>query len=176
MGVSSPKSAIVQPAPDTISPQTSDVEIGDKVTTTHIETLTNASTHPKWHLSSKTADGDTALALFSNPDDLHEVISPVDEARLQRKIDFMILPYLAVCYAFFYIDKTTLSYAAIFGIRDDLKLVGTQYSWFVLIFLEPLCYAVLQYSYSNLNRLSSIFYFGFLAWACKHPISFLSEY
>ena len=51
----------------------------------------------------------------------------------------MILPYLAVCYCFFYIDKTTLSYAAIFGIKEDLKLVGKEYSW-----------------------LSSIFYFGFL--------------
>jgi MFS family permease len=35
-----------------------------------------------------------------------------------------------------------LSYAAIFGIKTDLKLVGTQYSW-----------------------LSSLFYFGWLAWA-----------
>ena len=52
---------------------------------------------------------------------------------------------LAVCYAFFYIDKTTLSYAAIFGIRDDLHLHGTQYNW-----------------------LSSIFYFGFLAWLVSH--------
>ena len=32
-------------------------------------------------------------------------------------------------FSFFYIDKTTLSYAAIFGIEDDLNLVGTQYSW-----------------------------------------------
>ena len=62
----------------------------------------------------------------------------------------MILPYLAVCYAFFYIDKTTLSYAAIFGIREDLNLQGTQYSW-----------------------LSSIFYFGFLAWA--FPTNFLMQ-
>ena len=64
----------------------------------------------------------------------------------------MILPYLAVCYAFFYIDKTTLSYAAIFGIKDDLHLVGTEYSW-----------------------LSSIFYFGFLAWACKYHSLTLNE-
>lgn len=41
----------------------------------------------------------------------------------------------------FQIDKTTLSYAAIFGISDSLHLVGNQYSW-----------------------LSSIFYFGFLIW------------
>ncbi len=62
----------------------------------------------------------------------------------------MILPYLSVCYAFFYIDKTTLSYAAIFSIRDDLHLHGTQYNW-----------------------LSSIFYFGFLAWA--FPTNFLMQ-
>lgn len=70
------------------------------------------------------------------------IVQPIEEKKLVRKIDLMILPYLAVCYAFFYIDKTTLSYAAIFGIKDDLDLVGTEYSW-----------------------LSSIFYFGFLAWA-----------
>lgn len=40
------------------------------------------------------------------------------------------------------IDKTTLSYAAIFGIEDDLNLAGTEYSW-----------------------LSSVFYFGFLVWS-----------
>jgi hypothetical protein len=91
----------------------------------------------------KAGDGDTALALFNNPDELHKAIDPRQERALQRKIDFMILPYLAVCSAFFYIDKTTLSYAAIFGIQSDLHLVGTQYSW-----------------------LSSIFYFGFLIWAC----------
>jgi MFS family permease len=48
------------------------------------------------------------------------------------------------------IDKTTLSYAAIFGIREDLNLHGTQYSW-----------------------LSALFYFGFLAWA--FPTNFLMQ-
>lgn len=40
------------------------------------------------------------------------------------------------------IDKTTLSYAAVFGIQADLNMHGTDYSW-----------------------LSSLFYFGFLVWA-----------
>lgn len=67
------------------------------------------------------------------------------EAEIRKvfwKVDFFILPVLAVCYVFYYIDKTTLSYAAIFGIKDDLELKGEEYSW-----------------------LSSIFYFGFLAWS-----------
>ena len=99
---------------------------------------------PSNHHAFKTSKGggDAALALFNNPDELHEPYTKEEESRLIRKIDLMILPYLAVCYAFFYIDKTTLSYAAIFGIRNDLHLHGTQYNW-----------------------LSSIFYFGFLVWA-----------
>ena len=31
--------------------------------------------------------------------------------------------------SFFYIDKTTLSYAAIFDIEKDLNLHGAQYNW-----------------------------------------------
>jgi hypothetical protein len=90
------------------------------------------------------------MALFRSPTEIHEPYGLLEERRLVRKIDFMILPYLAVCYAFFYVDKTTLSYAAIFGIREDLNLVGTDYNW-----------------------LSSMFYFGFLAWA--FPTNFLMQ-
>jgi hypothetical protein len=50
----------------------------------------------------------------------------------------------------FQIYKTTLSYAAIFGIQEDLKLSGTEYSW-----------------------LSGAFYFGFLAWS--FPMNLLMQ-
>ncbi|KAH8795069.1 hypothetical protein F5882DRAFT_459060 [Hyaloscypha sp. PMI_1271] len=106
MGFLCPKSAGETASPN----QATDIEQFSNPTATHIET--SAPQH-KWHLSSKARDGDTAPALFSNPDDLHEAISPADERALQWKIDLMILPYLAICYAFFYIYKTTLSYAAI---------------------------------------------------------------
>jgi hypothetical protein len=56
-------------------------------------------------------DVDVAMSLFDHPDQIHETCDPEKEKELVRKIDLMILPYLAVCYAFFYIDKTTLSYA-----------------------------------------------------------------
>ncbi|KAK4628798.1 hypothetical protein CLAFUW4_08257 [Fulvia fulva] len=124
----------------TTSPPSSNQD-PDKVDITYQETASIAPSTTKWKLN-KAGDGDAAMALFNSPTDLHEPIDPSEEKALVRKIDLMILPYLAVCYAFFYIDKTTLSYAAIFGIREDLNLVGTEYSW-----------------------LSSIFYFGFLAWA-----------
>ncbi|EXF80792.1 hypothetical protein CFIO01_01163 [Colletotrichum fioriniae PJ7] len=63
------------------------------------------------------AGGDVALALFDNVGDAHEPIDPEEERRLVRKVDWMIISYISVCYVFFYIDKTTLSYAAIFGIQ-----------------------------------------------------------
>lgn len=66
-------------------------------------------TTSKWNLSGKKADGDVALALFNDPSELHEPIDPAEEARLVRKVDVRILILIGVCYAFFYIDKTTLS-------------------------------------------------------------------
>lgn len=119
-----------------------------------IESGAHAGTSPdnaasKWVLS-RSGDGDTAMALFASPSDTHEPYTAEEEKKLVRKIDSMILPYLAVCYAFFYIDKTTLSYAAIFGIREDLDLHGDRYNW-----------------------LSSVFYFGFLVWA--FPTNFLMQ-
>ncbi|PYH88990.1 MFS allantoate transporter [Aspergillus ellipticus CBS 707.79] len=120
--------------------------VADVSTTIHNE---NTPDEVEW-TGKQPADGDIAMALFNDPDALHEEVDPAEVRRILWKIDLMILPYLAVCYAFFYIDKTTLSYAAIFGIEEDLHLHGTQYSW-----------------------LSSVFYFGFLAWA--FPTNFLLQ-
>ncbi|ORY69060.1 MFS transporter [Pseudomassariella vexata] len=114
------------------------------VSTTHVEDAPVKFDGPL------SRDVDVAMALFDHPGQIHGPRDPVEERRLVRKIDFMILPYLAVCYAFFYIDKTTLSYAAIFGIREDLHLKGAEYNW-----------------------LSSMFYFGFLFWA--FPTNFLMQ-
>ena len=69
-------------------------------------------------------------------------LDPVEVKKIERKLYLLIVPALAIDYAFYYIDKTTLSYAAIFGIKKDLDLGGDRYS-----------------------NLSSIFYIGWLAWA-----------
>lgn len=56
------------------------------------------ATHTKgsrWKIS-RAGDGDTAMALFSTPDEVHQPTSPEEAKRLERKIDYMILPYLAV--------------------------------------------------------------------------------
>lgn len=77
----------------------------------------------KWKVS-KTGDGDAAMALFSDPNEVHEPIDPKDEKKLIRKIDFMILPYLSVCYAFFYIDKVCMN-LSLFLLRTEIL-----WAWF----------------------------------------------
>ncbi|KAK7988487.1 hypothetical protein PG989_008802 [Apiospora arundinis] len=86
--------------------------------------------HPEMYLE--------ALARYPND----ESVDKAEEKRLVRKLDMRILPLLGICYFFYYVDKTTLSYAAIFGLKDGLHLKGEEYSW-----------------------LSSCFYFGWLIWA-----------
>ncbi|KAJ5228209.1 hypothetical protein N7489_008917 [Penicillium chrysogenum] len=61
--------------------------------------------------------------------------------RVLRKIDRRLIPLLFTTYMFNFMDKTILSSASVFGLRDDTGLVGQQYSW-----------------------VSSVFYFGYLGW------------
>ncbi|KAF3801999.1 putative transporter [Colletotrichum gloeosporioides] len=57
--------------------------------------------------------GDVALALFENVGEIRDPIDPEEDRKLVRKVDWMILPYIAVCYAFFY---------------------GTEYNWLSSVF------------------------------------------
>ncbi|KAL4862827.1 hypothetical protein BDV12DRAFT_202688 [Aspergillus spectabilis] len=61
------------------------------------------------------------------------------EKKLVRKVDLLLLPIMLFAYMLAFLDKQALSHTSIMGIREDLHLVGSQYSWS-----------------------SSIFYFGYL--------------
>ncbi|KAI9738826.1 MAG: hypothetical protein M1834_008333 [Cirrosporium novae-zelandiae] len=86
-------------------------------------------------------DADEAMKAFAG----HEgEVLEVDEAtnkRLLRKIDWHLMPLLCAVYGLNYLDKTTLSYASIMGLKTDIGLHGDDYQW-----------------------LGSLFYFGYLAW------------
>lgn len=71
-----------------------------KPATTHVE-CPNMSTD-----MNKIFDGDKALDLFDNLNDMHQGFEPGEEKRLVRKIDMMILPFLSVCYAFYYVSNS----------------------------------------------------------------------
>ncbi|RDW74803.1 hypothetical protein BP6252_05945 [Coleophoma cylindrospora] len=57
-----------------------------------------------------------------------------EENAVRWRIDLCLMPILAITFGLQYLDKVTISYAAVYGMRTDLHLVGTQYSWTNSIF------------------------------------------
>lgn len=57
------------------------------------------------------------------------VVTAADNKRVLRKIDLHLLPILLCVYGLQSLDKTSLSYASVFGLIADTHLVGQQYSW-----------------------------------------------
>ncbi|KAA8652350.1 allantoate permease family MFS transporter [Aspergillus tanneri] len=95
-------------------------------------------------------DADEAMVAFQ---ELQGETITLDEAtnrRLLRIIDWHIMPIMCVVYGMNYLDKTTLSYASVMGLKTDLGLKGNEYQW-----------------------LGSLFYFGYLAW--EYPTSRLLQ-
>jgi len=79
-----------------------------------------------------------------------EVLSAVDDKKLRFKIDCRLMPILCITYALQSIDKTTLSYAAVFGLADETHVSGPEFSW-----------------------LGAIFYLGYMFW--EWPTSYLLQ-
>ncbi|KAJ3498468.1 hypothetical protein NLG97_g1108 [Lecanicillium saksenae] len=66
-------------------------------------------------------------------------VSPKDDARVLRRIDWALLPLMLAVYFLQALDKATLSYASIFGLIEDTNLVGDQFSWLgSIVFLAQL--------------------------------------
>ncbi|KAF2120374.1 major facilitator superfamily domain-containing protein [Lophiotrema nucula] len=84
------------------------------------------------------SDADKALEFLAvnEQGDEHTI---VDEKKLVKRIDWMIVPIMFACYFLQYLDKSLLNYAAVMGIFEDANLTTQQYgtlSWlFYLAFL-----------------------------------------
>ncbi|CEJ61255.1 hypothetical protein PMG11_09792 [Penicillium brasilianum] len=57
-----------------------------------------------------------------------------EDRRVLRKIDTFLLPILAFTYMIQFLDKSCISYAALWGMKTDAHLVNDQYSWLTTIF------------------------------------------
>ncbi|KAI8357357.1 major facilitator superfamily domain-containing protein [Choanephora cucurbitarum] len=57
-----------------------------------------------------------------------------EEKALVRKIDWMLMPIICALDFLQFLDKSTISYAALMGFREDLNLVGDQFSLLGSIF------------------------------------------
>lgn len=98
-------------------------------------------------------DADEALAFLENHPRASEIAEEgnailEDHARrrkLIRKIDFTIAPLLASVYFLQFLDKTTISYTAIMGLRTDTHLHGQEYSYLGMLFYIGELYCASQH-------------------------------
>ena len=87
-------------------------------------------------------NADEALSFLENHPRAAEIFAegtailedPRQRKKLIRKIDMTIAPLLAAVYFLQFLDKTTLSYTAVMGIREDTHLVGQDYSNLSMLF------------------------------------------
>lgn len=61
----------------------------------------------------------------------------VNERNVMRKIDFRVVPVLCVLYLLAFLDRVNISNAALFGLKEDLKLGGNEYNTALVIFFVP---------------------------------------
>ena len=93
------------------------------------------------------ATEDTSSASSTKLDDTYDLykkqaiedVSPHEAKLVLRKIDYHILPILMMTYMLQYLDKSSINFASVYGLRQGTNLKGQDYSW-----------------------LGSIFYFGYL--------------
>lgn len=80
------------------------------------------------NLRNRNTEQDKALALLAVD---HARIDPKSsEAKaVLRKIDLRVMPILLVVYTLMLVDKNSISYANIMGIKEDTHLSASNYSW-----------------------------------------------
>ncbi|EKM81780.1 hypothetical protein AGABI1DRAFT_126137 [Agaricus bisporus var. burnettii JB137-S8] len=87
---------------------------------------------------------------FSDQDDIHKVplynphvdVSGVNESKLLRKIDWMLIPWLSLLYLASFLDRTAIGNARLYHMQDDLHIDDTQYLLSLTIFFFS--YAVFE--------------------------------
>lgn len=74
---------------------------------------------------------------FKYIDDVQEIeLDPEVESKLDRKIDWLILPIIGLLMSMQLMDKTTNSYASIMGLFDDIPAFNGNL-YLVCTFLQP---------------------------------------
>jgi hypothetical protein len=82
---------------------------------------------PPGHLEKNGKGVDKAAELLASEGRIF--VSASDNKSVLRKIDLVILPLLLSIYALQSLDKTSLTYASVFGLIQDTHLHGQEYSW-----------------------------------------------
>ena len=103
-------------------------------------------------------NADAALDFLRHEGVVREMTA-ADEKKLIRKIDWMIVPLMWLCYNLQYLDKTLINYAAVMGLLDDANLTGNEFSTLALIFYVT--YLALEFPHGyGMQQLPTAKYLG----------------
>ena len=116
----------------------------------NIEATPRTRSHTLQEIDLKGQVADEGYELFEEGAEAHPALTPESSAAVRLKIDLHLLPLMCILYGLNYVDKVAMGWAVLFNFRDDLSLVGDQYSW-----------------------ASSMFYFGYLA--AQYPANYLLQ-
>ncbi|KIW87849.1 uncharacterized protein Z519_11433 [Cladophialophora bantiana CBS 173.52] len=94
----------------------------------------DVSTSPDTAKPASMKNDDAALELLTSIGDLEQPTDPKCNRRLLRRIDYHIIPLICTVYFLQYLDKTSISYAGVTGLRESAHLVGNQFNWVASIF------------------------------------------
>lgn len=86
------------------------------------------SVQPNTHPARQHEPQDKAFEILTN-NPTQPILDPTSNTFVLRKIDLRLLPILLGIYFLQQLDKTTLSYASVFGLVEKAHLHGQQYSW-----------------------------------------------
>jgi len=69
----------------------------------------------------------------------HELVNhlEIDERKALAKIDLRVVPVLCILYLLAFLDRVNIANAALFGLKQDLKLGGNEYNTALVIFFVP---------------------------------------
>lgn len=108
-----------------------------KTISAEIDTI--EATHPQTENGLPSCGNKDRAAEFVKAAGGPTTVTPEDNKRVLKKIDCIILPVILGIYFLQSLDKTALSYASVFGIIKDARLVGDQYSWLgAIVYLAQL--------------------------------------
>ena len=125
-------------------------------------------------LNISTKEADEAFAYLRDHPDADAVrqeaiailADPIATKKLLRKIDWTIIPCMFAVYFLQFLDKTTINYCSIMGMREDTNLLGQDYSNIAMMFYIGFLVAEFptQYIAQRISRLGKYLGANVMLW------------
>jgi len=94
------------------------------------------------HIDDVETQQERVLSTQENNGPQEHVFDPKETKRILRKVDFRLIPVLAVLYLLAFLDRSNIANARVAGMNAELELTGSQYNMALTVFFFP--YAIFE--------------------------------